>query len=622
MKKIVLYLLIVVLFFNGSFSVAAESLIEQNEIVEESIQDSNQQVTSENKGEVSESPSIEIDESKKNLEESSDSNAGVTEEPVPEEPATEEPIPPDASESSTENLENEADTSISEEIKEDEEETVQLNETNAKDAVAPILEPAEEEIQGNESVNEEDQVITPFAVDIGLLGSTTLTVVPTNVGNRVRLKLTLTGSNLLGVSLPSATYSIFTVPPEIMTLITSNNLTASYNIPRLLIGRNEGEYTPAAINIDRSRNQIYLNNPGFPLLTLVSQFIFTLNITLDQLPPSRDQEYWFYAQTTGDPLINLSILEGEDVAPASIPAPQYPAPPIIDEPVYNSQTTLTGKGGANQKIILTINGQTYTTQTTAGGNYTVTIPLLEAGTVIRAVAQDARGYQSEETLATVVEPPDVTPPQPPIIYSVYSNRTVVEGTGEPNARVVLTINGTTYESIVNNQGTYQVTIPEQEAGTIISGVLIDPAGNTSGITETTVIEASLSFYSVPETLPFETTIIEAGVTTAFREDPDWTIEVSDTRGQGSGWRMTAEAETPLTNGNHVLPDALIYVDEQSNSYDLTQGPVEVFVGETGIDPITSVRWEPDEGPLIQLDPTEAYASEYQTSITWTLVDVP
>lgn len=136
--------------------------------------------------------------------------------------------------------------------------------------------------------------------------------------------------------------------------------------------------------------------------------------------------------------------------------------------------------------------------------------------------------------------------------------------------------------------------------------------------------AKLAFNRVPPTLSFETTSIKSGLIRIPREDANWSLEVIDTRGQGSEFRILAEAEQPLTtaDGSHTLPDALVYVDENFVSHSLLEGPVEVYAGQTGHDSFTSVQWEPDQGPMVEVNPMNAYARSYETTITWTLVDAP
>lgn len=135
----------------------------------------------------------------------------------------------------------------------------------------------------------------------------------------------------------------------------------------------------------------------------------------------------------------------------------------------------------------------------------------------------------------------------------------------------------------------------------------------------------LGFQFIPETLQFNTTEINTKPMLVQRVDANWSMEVKDTRGVNSSWRITAETMEPFTsinNPSHVLTDAMIYVDEQDHEHTLTAGPIEVFNGTTGVDTITSVNWSSNRGLLLRVDPTEVYAESYATTIIWTLVDAP
>ena len=157
---------------------------------------------------------------------------------------------------------------------------------------------------------------------------------------------------------------------------------------------------------------------------------------------------------------------------------------------------------------------------------------------------------------------------------MYSNHTTVSGTGESNKKVTVAINGEFYYGNTDESGQFSVDIPMQEAGTEISVFLSDESGFKSESTKVIVLlERVLKFHHVPEVLAFQTTEISSKPTYIKREDSNWNIEVWDTRGEGSTWRLLAEATEPLTsveNPSHTLPNALIYIDDHKNEYSLNQ----------------------------------------------------
>lgn len=392
---------------------------------------------------------------------------------------------------------------------------------------------------------ENKQSITPKLLGVGLLTDTSLKVTHTTDINKEIIKLEYKGYGVLDLKLLSSTYSIFNLPPEIAQLVEDDksNIKASYDVPRLgiivPILRNRGDFKNKDIHIDNN-NQIYLNFIEFLSLSLLSRtnYNFTLEIELNELPPRDDGLYVFHSQVTNS-LVDLSLLSGENVATAELVAPYPPPnPPKIDEPIYPSDT-------------------------------------------------------------------------------------IVTGTGKPNSEIILTINHEEYRGSTDENGEFTIDIPQQIAGTVVAGVIIDERDVISDIIEVIIQQGTLTFHKVPETLLFESTSIKSGTVTIPRKNSDWTIQIKDTRGEGSPWQLFAQMEEPLKSekSQHILENALVFVDSESPSQSLAN-KVKVFDGITDLNTITNIQWEPNQGPLLELDPIHALAESYSTNIRWTLMDAP
>ncbi len=250
----------------------------------------------------------------------------------------------------------------------------------------------------------------------------------------------------------------------------------------------------------------------------------------------------------------------------------------------------------------------------------MSIPAQTSGTTITAVVDNGNPQISQSSSLTVLEFPKA-----PSIETVYSNDTVVRGSGIPNAKIQTTIDGTVYEGITNTDGKYSIEIPRQSAGTLISVGTIDEFGTISELREATVQQANLAFESIPSQLVFEETMISSVPKTILREEEDWTIKVRDTRGPNSKWKLIAIADdfiTILPDGStHTLSDALVYKDSNGETHSLSESQV-LFNGQTDEERIIPVNWRAEEGPLLEIIPSDAYAQQYSTTITWTLEDAP
>lgn len=604
--KIIYWLLCSVLIisvFGGTFATYAEELDEEPS--ETNIEESTE---SEETDHEESTEGISGPETEEEAIEMEDSEAETEEQPA------EETVEKEESENEIEELPSEEEVP-SEEPTEDQ--SIEAEDREASDSTEENQET--EQSQGEQQTRMQPMQ-NPGLADIRLLTNTTLNPVHESVDGGGRITLNYRGGSLLNLQLLSNEYAIFYLPTEIINVISNENLSGSYNTPGLLgVIRNRGNFDGDEIIIDG--NQVYMEISNLVTLSLGSYYEFTLVIELDELPPTETGEYVFYSEATKQ-LVDLALISGNP-ARATLAAPQIPGAPIINEPIYTTDTTVTGTGEPNSTILLQIDGQEYEGAVDAAGNFSVAIPSQEAGTIVEGTIINEAGHASDAVSVTVEEPPDTTPPEPPDIDDVYSNDTVVTGRGEPDAFVELTIGGETYESTVNAEGDFSVDIPIQEPDTTISAVLIDDAGNISNSTEVSVIEATIAFHQVPDTLAFEETVIASGSMRIPRTDPDWSLEVIDTRGTGSPFSITADA-TPLTlaGGNHTLSDALVYIDSTSNSQSLNDGPIEVYTDQTGEDPISSVSWPNDEGPYIEVNPANARAGSYEATITWNIIDAP
>ncbi|XFC39384.1 Ig-like domain-containing protein [Stenotrophomonas indicatrix] len=160
-----------------------------------------------------------------------------------------------------------------------------------------------------------------------------------------------------------------------------------------------------------------------------------------------------------------------------------PAAPVID-PSNGAEISGTAEAGAT--VILTDGGGNPIGQVTADGSgnwsFTPGTPLAD-GTVINAVAQDPAGNTSGPASTTV----DALAPATPVIAP--SNGTVISGTAEAGATVILTDGGGNPigQATADGSGNWSFTPGTPLAdGTVINAVAQDPAGNTSGPASTTV----------------------------------------------------------------------------------------------------------------------------------------
>ncbi|MED5083931.1 Ig-like domain-containing protein [Pseudomonas aeruginosa] len=261
---------------------------------------------------------------------------------------------------------------------------------------------------------------------------------------------------------------------------------------------------------------------------------------------------WTFTPST--PLANGTVINavaqdpaGNTSGPASVTVDAIAPPaPVIDP---SNGVVISGTAEAGATVILTDGNGNPIGQVTADGSgnwsFTPGTPLAN-GSVINALAQDAAGNTSGPASTTV----DSVAPATPVLDP--SNGTVISGTAEAGATVILTDGGGNPigQATADGSGNWSFTPGTPLTnGTVINAVAQDAAGNTSGPVSTTV-----------DAVAPATPVIDPsnGVELSGTAEPGVRVILTDGNGNpigqtladGSGsWSFTPS--TPLANGTVV-----------------------------------------------------------------------
>ncbi|MCO3113080.1 BapA prefix-like domain-containing protein [Pseudomonas aeruginosa] len=261
---------------------------------------------------------------------------------------------------------------------------------------------------------------------------------------------------------------------------------------------------------------------------------------------------WTFTPST--PLANGTVINavaqdpaGNTSGPASVTVDAIAPPAPVINP--SNGVVISGTAEAGATVILTDGNGNPIGQVTADGSgnwaFTPATPLAN-GTVINALAQDAAGNTSGPASTTV----DSVAPAAPVIDP--SNGTVISGTAEAGATVILTDGGGNPigQATADGSGNWSFTPGTPLTnGTVINAVAQDAAGNTSGPVSTTV-----------DAVAPATPVIDPsnGVELSGTAEPGVRVILTDGNGNpigqtladGSGnWSFTPG--TPLANGTVV-----------------------------------------------------------------------
>ncbi len=238
---------------------------------------------------------------------------------------------------------------------------------------------------------------------------------------------------------------------------------------------------------------------------------------------------------------------GNTSGPASVTVDAIAPPAPVINP--SNGVVISGTAEAGATVILTDGNGNPIGQVTADGSgnwsFTPGTPLAN-GSVINALAQDAAGNTSGPASTTV----DSVAPATPVLDP--SNGTVISGTAEAGATVILTDGGGNPigQATADGSGNWSFTPGTPLTnGTVINAVAQDAAGNTSGPVSTTV-----------DAVAPATPVIDPsnGVELSGTAEPGVRVILTDGNGNpigqtladGSGsWSFTPS--TPLANGTVV-----------------------------------------------------------------------
>ncbi|MGS6495991.1 Ig-like domain-containing protein, partial [Pseudomonas aeruginosa] len=261
---------------------------------------------------------------------------------------------------------------------------------------------------------------------------------------------------------------------------------------------------------------------------------------------------WTFTPST--PLANGTVINavaqdpaGNTSGPASVTVDAIAPPAPVINP--SNGVVISGTAEAGATVILTDGNGNPIGQVTADGSgnwsFTPGTPLAN-GSVVNAVAQDAAGNTSGPASTTV----DSVAPATPVLDP--SNGTVISGTAEAGATVILTDGGGNPigQATADGSGNWSFTPGTPLTnGTVINAVAQDAAGNTSGPVSTTV-----------DAVAPATPVIDPsnGVELSGTAEPGVRVILTDGNGNpigqtladGSGnWTFTPG--TPLANGTVV-----------------------------------------------------------------------
>lgn len=221
----------------------------------------------------------------------------------------------------------------------------------------------------------------------------------------------------------------------------------------------------------------------------------------------------------------------------------------------------------------------------------------------------------------VVETPVVDGP----IYDKGTKK--VTGKSTPDAKVRMTNSSDTeFDEIivnVNSEGNFEIDLTNIEfnIGDKLHFTTID---NNNRESEPAIVEVEGNILELiqPKDIIFETTEIDNEGERIISKTEPVTLEVKNTANRD--FLLTVSADGPLSSDNSILENSLVYRDG-SDFTPIENEAVEVKGFDepsASNDYIQSTVWEKDTGIVLRVNPLEATAVNYSTTLNWELSSGP
>ncbi|EPJ7086956.1 Ig-like domain-containing protein [Citrobacter amalonaticus] len=200
-----------------------------------------------------------------------------------------------------------------------------------------------------------------------------------------------------------------------------------------------------------------------------------------------------------------------DTAAPSVTVGSVTADDVINAAEQGADLVLSGTTTnveAGQLVTVTLNGQTYTAQVQANGEWTLTVPsadlsgLTDGSARVEASVSNAAGNSasvthdySVDTTAPVITISTIAADDILNASEAQADLVITGTTTAPAGQIVtVTINGNDYTALVQANGSWSVTVPAAEAGALTSGnvtaTVSDTAGNTGSASHALTVDTT------------------------------------------------------------------------------------------------------------------------------------
>ena len=188
----------------------------------------------------------------------------------------------------------------------------------------------------------------------------------------------------------------------------------------------------------------------------------------------------------------------------------------------------------------------------------------------------------------------------------------VSGTTAPNAAIEYTDSAQSLSGTAGADGKFSIPLTKKPTAGDTATVKANANFLTASVTAT--VSGSVSVTNLPD-MPFNAFAVPRGSASVRRLDPDWHLELTDTRPSGGKWKLYLTLSTPLSSGETTIDGAVTFTD--TDTAEVTSSPMLVAAGTSAAAGVIRVGWEESKGVLLAFGATDLYEKgKYSSRLSW------
>lgn len=201
---------------------------------------------------------------------------------------------------------------------------------------------------------------------------------------------------------------------------------------------------------------------------------------------------------------------------------------------------------------------------------------------------------------------------PLALNPINDSASSADGSTDANATVELTYAGQSVTVEADSKGRFSVPL----SAPLTVGEEITARANKNFLTvqKSVTVTGSVTISDLPD-IPFNAIGTPRYSARLERLDPDWAIELTDTRVGGGHWALYVAAEGPLQSGENVIEQAVTFTD--GNTSVVGSFPTLVAEGQTDRAQTIRLSWESAKGVLLDISENQVYqGGKYVARLNW------